>query len=353
MNVRKEKWSYRLCLCFALIFIIVLFGGTSAPQAKKITLRFATYQPPRGIEGEAPKWLMEEITKRTNGQVKFEQYFGGSLLKARELLKGIQAGTADMGFIFTAYYPKELKIHLLPQIFIRGPVDPAKKMEFFESFYKEIPEARAEIEAWNQKRIAIHLFGKMAAGGVKSIKSLDGIKGLKMRVAGGYDALHMKCLGANVVFLRSSDVYSAFQKGAIDAAYSTPASFYRSKWYETAKPFYLFVIPKFSGTYAFITINLDTFRKLPPDIQDTIVQVGKEYNQYEARLLKQLEENYSSEMASKGVIILEESKDGVTNWAEKCEAEAIAKGVREAEKQGLPGEKLMEQLTQLINEYSD
>ena len=174
-----------------------------------------------------------------------------------------------------------------------------------------------------------------------------------MRVAGGSDAQHMKCLGANVVFMRSSDVYSAFQKGAIEGAYSTPASFYRSKWYETAKPFYMLTIPKFSGTYAFITINRDKFKSLSAETQDIILQVGKEYNQYEANLVKRLEQEYTSEMKSKGLIVSEASQNSIARWADACEEEAKEKGISKAEKEGVPAKKLMESLATLINKYAN
>jgi len=353
MNRERGFSPYYLSVFLFFICATIVGGSISTAKAETTTLRFATYQPPRGIEGEAPKWLMDEITKRTNGSVKFQEYFGGSLLKARELLKGVQMGSTDLGFIFTAYYPKELKVHQLPQVFIRGPVEPERKMEFVNTFYKEIPEALQEIESWNQQIIGIHLFGKMAVGGVIPIKELGQVDGVKMRAAGGSDALHMKCLGANVVFMRSSDVYSAFQKKAIQAAYSTPASFYRSKWYETAKPFYLLVIPKFSGVYALITINKDKFKSLPAETQNIILQVGRDYNKYEADLLKRMEQEYTEDMVSKGLIVSEASKGSITRWADNCEAEAKAKGISDAEKQGLPGKEIMERLTTLIKEYSD
>ena len=351
--MNRKRLTLALTIFVSILFSITYshFSNVNAAETQPITLRFASYQPPRGIEGEAPKWLMREITKRTQGKVIFQEYFGGSLLTAREVLKGIQLGTADMGFIFTAYYPRELRIHALPQAFIRGPVKPRNKIAFFESFYREIPEAKKEIETLNQKLLAIHLFGQMSVGAVVPIKELGDVKGLKLRVAGGTDALHMKCAGANVVFLPSSDVYSALQKGSVEGAYSTPSSFYRGKWYETAKPFYLLVMPSFSGTYAFISINQDKFNSLPKDIQEVIVNVGKEYNLYEADLLDRSEQEYMKEMASLGVQISHASSESIIQFAESCEKEAKAKSVEEAEKLGIPGSEIMQRLTKLISKY--
>jgi TRAP-type C4-dicarboxylate transport system substrate-binding protein len=120
----RRKRRAKIFFTVALNVALICFGAISQLEAKGITLRFATYHSPIGPEGEGPKWLMEEITKRTDGEVKFEQYFAGSLLNARELLKGIQSGTADMGYIFTPYFPRELVMNSILQTFIRAELSP-------------------------------------------------------------------------------------------------------------------------------------------------------------------------------------------------------------------------------------
>lgn len=353
MNTKGKRFSQGMYICFALTVAVVFFGATSSLQAKPVTLRFASYQPPRGLEGETPKWMMEEITKRTNGQVTFEQYFAGSLLQAREVLKGVQSKTADMGYVFTAYFPKELGMMTLPHPFIRGPVDPAKTVAFFEEFFKEFPEADKEIQKWNQKRLGIHIFGKLAVGSHNPMKDLKSVSGLKIRAPGGYAAQWLKCLGASVVFLGSSDVYSAFQKKAIDSVFSPPTSQFRSKWYETASPYYLLTIPMFSGVTALITINMDTWNSLPPSVQEVIAAVGEEYGAVLAKKIVAEEKEDISKMASLGAKILEASKQDIAYWADKCEGEAKEKWISEADKLGLPGKKLMERFIKLIQKHSD
>jgi TRAP-type C4-dicarboxylate transport system substrate-binding protein len=345
--------DYNAVLYSALILFTTIALAVQPCMAASIKLRYATYQPPRGIAYQGPDWLMNEISKRTNGKVEFQQYVGGSLLKARELLKGVQEGTADMGFIFVPYFPRELQVLTLPTPFISGPPEPIKEAALMWEFFKEVPEASKTLEKWGQKLIAIHVYGQLAVGATVPVKRLSDVKGLKMRCAAGYDAQHMKCLGASVVFLTMPEVYSAMEKGAVNSVYTAGISLYREKLYETANPFYVLLIPKFSGVMALLTINSKTWGNLPNDVQQVFTEVGKEYSDFESKRIDELEKDYFGKLKEQGCKVFSVTKDEIKKWAQDCEQEAKARWVKEADEQGLPGKELMDHMSELVLKFSD
>ena len=77
----------------------------------KITLTYATNTAPTGLRGVAEKMFVDEIEKQTNGEVKVRAFWGESLLKGKEILKGVQDGVADMGHVNINYYPKRLLLN--------------------------------------------------------------------------------------------------------------------------------------------------------------------------------------------------------------------------------------------------
>ena len=349
--MRKQKkifFNSWVMVCVALLAIQVTLIATPEVRAEKITLRYASYHPPRGIAHEGPDWLMNQITKRTDGKVVFQQYVGGSLLKARELLKGVKEGTADLGFIFVPYFPRELQILTLPTPFISGPPEPIKEAALFWDFFQQIPEANQTLEKWGQKLVAIHAYGQLAVGATKPVKTLADVKGLKMRCAAGYDAQHMQCMGASVVFLTMPEVYSAMEKGAVNAVYTAGISLYREKLYETGNPFYILLIPKFSGVMALLTINQEKFNNLPPDVQKVISEVGKEYSAFESKRIAEMEKEYFDKLKDLGCKIETVSREEINEWAQRCEEDSKARWVKEAEEKGLPGKALMNSMTKLI-----
>ena len=355
MSNRRYKCGITGGFFGLIVAIALLSSGMLTPTAlaaDSVKLRVTTYNPPRGMEGQMTKWLVEEISKRSDGQIKFETYYGGSLLKARETLKGIQAGTADMGFIFVPYFPRELPAWTVAEPFLQGPVAPEKRAEFFWELYDQAPELKNALQKWNQILVAVHVFGKHSVGGPRTLNSLADLKGLKVRCAGGYDAAHMSALGANIVFMKGAEVYSAMQKGAIDANYTPVTSYYKYKLYEIGKNHHLLVIPQFIGSVALITMNLDSFNKLSAEQQAIVLKVGKEYSKIESKKIRTLEKEYSAKMVQAGLKLVNIPKEQVLKWAQDSEEASKAKWIEKT--QGMAGGKaLLEKAGRLLKKYQD
>ncbi|HOP86713.1 MAG TPA: TRAP transporter substrate-binding protein DctP [Syntrophorhabdaceae bacterium] len=344
------KWRKFLSLC--VIFLAIFLTVTTVSYGASKTIRFAIYTPQRGLEGEAVTWLTDEIEKRTKGVVKFQNYFAGSLLKERETLRGVQSGTADMGYIFVPYFPRELTLWSIGEPFIKGPADPTKKAEFFNELYEQSPELQGVLNAYNQKLIAIHYFGQMAAGGPRPLKTLNDLKGLRVRCAGGYDAEHMTALGAKVFFLPGTEIYSAMEKGAIDANYTAFISYFKYRLFEIGKQHTVLVIPQFTGSVALITINQNVWNSLSPEVQKVMLEIGKEYGKKLADDIKKLEADIRTKMKSAGATVLDLPVTEVNAWAAASEKESLEKWLKKAEEQKQPGKALMDRAKKLIEKYS-
>ncbi len=353
MSNGRFSFRFRFFLpAVTLLLVGFYLLASSAIAGESVKLRFTTYNPPRGMEGQMTTWLTEEIGKRSGGQITFETYFGGSLLKARETLKGIQAGSADMGFIFVPYFPRELPAWTVAEPFLQGPVSPEKRAGFFWALYNQAPELKNALEKWNQILVAVHVFGKHSVGSPRALNSLSDLKGLRVRVAGGYDAIHMSALGANIVFLKGAEVYSAMQKGAIDANYTPVTSYYKYKLYEIGKNHHLLVIPQFIGSVALITMNRDSFNKLSAEQQEVILQSGREYSKIESEKIRTLEKEFSVKMAEAGTTLVNISKSQVTEWAQNTEEKSKAKWI-EKTKGKAGGKALLDKVERLLKEFQD
>lgn len=344
--------GWKGCLVLCAVVVALFFAGTTPSYGAPQTIRFAIYTPQRGLEGEAMTWLTEEIEKRTKGAVKFQNYFAGSLLKERETLRGVQSGAADMGYIFVPYFPRELTLWSVGEPFIRGPVDPAKKAEFFSELYDQSPELQTALKAYNQKLVAIHYFGQMAAGGPRPLKSLNDLKGLRIRCAGGYDAEHMVALGAKVVFLPGTEIYSAMEKGAVQANYTAFISYFKYRLFEIGKQHTVLVVPQFTGSLALITINQKVWDGLSPDVQKVITDVGKEYGKKIASEIKTLEIDIKNKMKTAGATVVDLPVSEVNAWAAASEKDSLEKWVKKAEEQKQPGKALMDRAKKLVEKYS-
>ena len=353
MTIAYSNLKCRL-MSLVFVFALLLQGLLSLPAMAGGTtqLRFATYNPPRGMEGQMATWLADEVKKRSNGQIEIQVYFGGSLLNARETLNGVKAGLADIGYLFVPYYPKELSAWTVAEPFIIGPVSPEKRAAFFWELYDGSPELKKVLSQWNQKLVAIHVFGQHSVGSPKPIKSLADLKGLRVRCAGGYDALHMSVLGAQIVFFKGAEVYSAMQKGAIDANYTPITSYYKYKLYEIGDNHHLMSIPQFTGCAGLITINQDSFNKLSADQQKILLETGRVYSVVESSKIVGLEKEYSKKMIKAGLSLINVPRDQVLAWAKDCREESKEKWLEKTQGKG-GGKAFLNKAEALLQKYQD
>jgi TRAP-type mannitol/chloroaromatic compound transport system substrate-binding protein len=114
------------------------------------------------------------------------------------------------------------------------------------------------------------------AGGwfAKELKTLDDLKGLKMRIA-GLGGEVMRRLGVSVVMLPATDIFSSLQNGTIDAAeWVGPWNDLAFGLYKVVHNYYL---PAFHepGAGLEIIVNKDKYLGLPEDLQAIVKEAAQ------------------------------------------------------------------------------
>lgn len=111
--------------------------------------------------------------------------------------------------------------------------------------------------------------------GVVPIRSLDDIKGLKIRTA-GEDGKILTAMGASVVSLPPAEIYESVQRGVIDAyQWNTPAYDRQVHMHEVAKYMYVSPVRQPTALTALI-VNKDSWAALPDDLKAIVEAVNQE-----------------------------------------------------------------------------
>ncbi len=225
-----------------------------------------------GTDGTYP-WL-KEIEKATNGRVQFEVYYGQTLCKGADSWETVKSGVADVGWMFFPYWPgmtPTMDVFALPML-------PYKSAEQASAVvwktYEKYPSIQSELK--DCKTLILHTsqpYWLVTTPKSKQVKTLEDLKGLKIRVIGGLPVDWMKSLGAAPMVTPMPDVYLNLQKGVIDGMGSTWENCYSFKQYEVEK-YYTFV-PMWTGYFS-ESMNLNTWNKIPKDVQDQIWTVCAE-----------------------------------------------------------------------------
>jgi len=245
--------------------------GNSTSKQKVIKWNMVTTWPKnfQGL-GEGAEYLAKIINKMSGGRMEVKVYGSGEIVPALQTFDAVSSGTAEMGH-GAAYYWK-------------GKMAPAP-------FFTTIPFGlnTAELHGWLLKGGGYDLwrelykpFGvlpfsagstgiQMAGWFNKKIESLDDIKGLKMRIPGlGGEVLSRA--GGTPVLMPGSEVFTALETGAVDAAeWVGPYNDLAMGLYKAAKYYYY---PGWHepGTTLEAIVNQQAFDTLPEDLQHIVEQ---------------------------------------------------------------------------------
>ena len=133
----------------------------------------------------------------------------------------------------------------------------------------------------------------------KPIKSIDDLKGLKVRVMGNPMFVDMmNALGGNGVAMGYDQVFSALQTGVVDGAENNPPSFVFDNHYQVAKYYTLtehLIVPEI------LVFSRATWDSLSKDDQALIKKLGREAQLDERQLWKRVEDEAMAKMKAAGI----------------------------------------------------
>lgn len=240
---------------------------------------------PRGLDVlfGASEYFTKKVEALSNGKFIIRSYPAGELVPGLQVFDAIQQGTVEMGQTVSYYFIGK---------------HPAFAFESGVPFGLDVRQQLAWLNAEGQKlfddlfsefNMVCFPMGNTGAqmGGWfrEPIKSLEDLKGLRMRIP-GLGGQVMAGLGVNVQNLSGGDIYSALERGAIDATewvgpyddeklgfHKIAKNYYYPGWWEPSAQFSLY-------------INHEKWNSLPATYQeiiraatrDTYVKVMEEYD---------------------------------------------------------------------------
>jgi TRAP-type mannitol/chloroaromatic compound transport system substrate-binding protein len=251
--------------------------AAAGPSGQTFEWNLVTSWPP-GLPGlgVGVQNLAARIEKASSGRLKIKVFAGGELVPALEVLDAVSRGTVQMGHD-SAYYH-------------RGKIPAAQ-------YFTAIPYGHTvhEINAWMYYGGGLELWRElyeplnvmpfpagntgvqMAGWFNKEINSVEDLKGLKMRIPGMGGEV-MQRAGVTQITVPASEIFTALQTGAIDAAeWVGPYNDLSLGLHKAARYYYY---PGWHETCPMLecTVNLDAWNSLPEDLQAIIANVCQAIN---------------------------------------------------------------------------
>jgi TRAP-type C4-dicarboxylate transport system substrate-binding protein len=262
--------------------LVASLGGAGGASADDFTFRIASGHAPTVVYVDLMKnyfepELKKRVEERTKHTVNFVEGYSGSIVKVNETLEGVQDGIVDIGGFCFCFEPSNLPLHAFQVMLPFGPTDPKQSLATAQAVYAKVPYLTEVFEQkFNQKLLARITDGAYNLGTTFPWKDLADLKGQKIAGAG----LNLNWLNhADIVGVQSSvpEAYTNLSNHVYDGWIMFPSVWLNVKLYEPA-PYYT-LIGFGAITWHGLTINLDKWNSLPPEVQDIMVEVAKDFEE--------------------------------------------------------------------------
>jgi len=361
----RRKWQVkRSYLILSLVLLIVLtVGGCAprpapapapdevpapaepqAPQGETVQIKFSTWHPPASAECTTV-WdpMLKELQTRSNGRIATTTYYGGALGAGPDHFDIVADGLSDMGYFTATWTPGRFPLSdvLSMPVFIGGK-DVA--VEIGNAMYEKILHQEfTEVKMLNLNGcIQAYLWT------TEPVRTLEDVKGLRIRSPGGLQTYMIKALGAEPVFMPLGDVYLSMETGVIDGIVTCPQLFNAFKLYEVADQV---IVATFGCVTEGVAINLDSWNRLPDDLKTIVEEVVANPYQLTGGLNVETIDGIVQKLAAAGVNFYELPAAEADRWNAIFAEEVVKKWVEEMEAKGLPAKEALLMYKEVLDEH--
>ena len=326
----------------ALVFAVGAGAAIAAP--KTISLTAVDGYPPRALQVRTfIEYYIPEVDKRLaksgNYKIRWNQAFAGQIVKVKNVITGMQKGLGDIGVVTTVFHQDKVPMQAVAYVAPFVTSDPVLLSRTVDELSEQFPAMK---QAWlNFNQVLLTSFSVIDSYQMffsTKVTKLADFKGMKIAGA-GINMRYLTGTGATPVIGSMVHYYNKFKTGSIDGS---------MLWTDAAVAFKLvdggakFMFKADIGTAnsKALTMNLDTYKKMPQEVRDVIHAVSRDYRDYTGKAAMADADKAYANYKKRGGTIIQMSSDARAAWAKSMPniAKDWAAGL---DKKGLPGTKLV------------
>lgn len=277
-TARRGRWITMLSIAGAFLLAGASASDTLAYGGPEMTLRFATIKNRDLSQGKQWNHFAELVNKATDGKVKVQVFYDGTLFGERTAVEAVLNGSIDIGTSANPQYAPwtdallwmDMPFVVDDQAGLRKLLDGAPG-EAIRHSMEQKPGLKVLMMIDNGG-------GRPVLTVSKQVKTPADLKGMKVRsVSSPVDQAIWRAWGASPTPIDFAEVYSALQSHVVDGYAPNWSDAIGTKQVEQLK--YACDINYIVGTQLAV-MRLDKFNALPKELQDVLLKAGKDTEQW-------------------------------------------------------------------------
>lgn len=289
-----------LATSVAVAALAAVSSTAFAQQAMKISISIAQ----NSHQGIAIDTFAREVEKRTNGRIKVQPFYSGSLGGERESIEAVQLGTQELTFTSTGPVPNfvpETRILDIPFLFrdkahAHAVLDGAIGQELLTKFDAKGMKALA----WGENGV------RHMTNNKRAVNAPEDLKGLKMRTM--ENPVHIaayKGFGIITTPMAFPEVFTALQQGTVDGQ-ENPLSVIMAAKFDQVQKYLALTGHVYSP--AVLLMNKAAFDKLSAADKQVFLDAAKEAVKANRARVAEDDAKGVADLRSKGMQVVEVDK---------------------------------------------
>lgn len=291
---------------------------------------------------EFADFMIPDVNKRLakdgKYQIKWNQAWGGQIVKPRGVMGGMQKGLGDIGVVTTVFHQDKVPLQMVAYATPFVTTDPRLVSRTIDELADQFAEYRSSFAKFNQVYLtSVAVLDTYQMFSKHPIKTTADFKGDKIGVA-GLNARWVEGFGAATVGGSLVGYYNKLKTGVLDTIMLWPEAVVGRSMYEVAP--YMLKADLGTVNSKTVTMNSAAWKKLPGAVQDAIKASAIAYRDHTSqKALDVAAASYAAYTAKGGKIHVIDAAER-DKWA--ATIPNIAKGWAAAQdKKGLPGTKVL------------
>jgi TRAP-type C4-dicarboxylate transport system substrate-binding protein len=327
---RKEVIMKSIFICiFAALLSIGMCANTSAAAEKVTVMEWSHFIPAQDPGALLLAEYAKNMEQGTNGRLKFNIHFSGTLTPPTQTFDSTIKGIVDVGSAGTGMTPGRfplLEVMDLPWGTRYATISTAMANDLFNHFKPKEFERVKLLHVDSQGPMLIHTN--------KPVRTLEDLKGMKLRVPGGLSVSIIKTLGAVPLVISPGETYDALKKGVVDGVVCGMQGLDMFRFGEVTNYTTLNYRTGIGAT-GYVVMNLDKWNSLSEDDKKVVEHASDDYTEKLAKLFDRMDAEAKTHWEKqKGHQYIELSREE-DRWAAKL-APLYDQYVKEKSEKGLP-----------------
>ena len=218
-------------------------------------------------------YFIPEVEKRTDGQVEFSiTSFPELGIAGGDTLRLIEDNTLEIAVVYSGYVGGDLPLLDVGNLWGLSPSEEAH-LVLTDAIHEDLVQVLKDVTGGQP--IMRHYYPNQFIFSSDPLDTLDDFEGKQIRQHSAILGDLLAGLGAEGQFVAFADVYTALERGVLDAGVTGGEPGHSQRWYEVTQYLYGPIVG--SVAVAYVTMSSDSWERLPEDIQQILLETGRDY----------------------------------------------------------------------------